>query len=83
MIDQEVPPPPLEVLPTSIASKYTTQERLLLAQAVYKLGALAWPAVSGLLLEHPLCVGRPVELFSPEGCEEAYFGLMAAVGQNV
>ena len=61
----------------------TTQEKLLLSQAVYKLGAVNWPAVSSLLLEHPVIVGRPTDLFSAEGCEKEYIALMTEIGQNV
>lgn len=61
----------------------TTQEKLLLSQAVYKLGAVAWPVVSGLLLEHPCCAGRNAAYFSPEGCEENYVTLMTSIGINV
>jgi hypothetical protein len=84
MSKQEVVLPVISDIPeSSPASKYTTQERLLLSQAVYKLGSVPWPAISALLLEHPCCLGRPVELFSPEGCEGAYVGLMGSIGQNV
>lgn len=87
MSTKVAPPPPLpelaEIPPSSPASRYTTQERLLLSQAVYKLGALAWAVVSGLLLQHPCCLDRPADLFSPEGCEGAYVGLMGSIGQNV
>lgn len=65
------------------SSPYTTQEKLLLAQAVHKLGAVQWPAISKLLVEHPCCAGRPEELFSPSACETAYVGLMADAGMNV
>jgi hypothetical protein len=46
----------------------TVQEKLLLSQAIYKLGAANWAGVSKLLLEHPCCVARPAELFSIEVC---------------
>lgn len=67
----------------AFSSRLTTQEKLLLSQAVYKLGALQWPNISKLLLSHPCCRGRPAELFTPEGCEESYVGLMTAIGVNV
>lgn len=67
----------------AFAQQYTTQEKLLLAQAVHKLGAVQWPAISKLLTEHPCFIGRPGELFSPEACEGAYVGLMTDVGINV
>lgn len=73
-----------EVLVTpSPADRLTTQEKLLLAQAVYKLGAVAWPVVSKLLLDHPCCVGRDAGLFSAEGCETNYIALMTSIGMNV
>ncbi|ORY26701.1 hypothetical protein BCR39DRAFT_540478 [Naematelia encephala] len=74
--------PPDDVLSSD---SYTTQEKLLLAQAVHKLGAVAWPAVSKLLVEHP-CIagaGRPERLFTPEGCEAGYVALMGDIGMNV
>jgi hypothetical protein len=49
----------------NIADKLSVQEKLLLAQAVHKLGAINWPNISKLLVEHPCCVGRE-ELFTPE-----------------
>ena len=65
------------------ASRLTTQEKLLLAQAVHKVGAANWPAISKLLVEHPCCKHRPGELFTPESCEAEYVGLMQSIGQNV
>ncbi|TFY82713.1 hypothetical protein EWM64_g1297 [Hericium alpestre] len=50
-------------------------ERLILAQAVYELGANAWPAVAKLLSEHPL-ISQPHSSFSPESCQAAYEHLM-------
>lgn len=67
----------------TITAQYTTQEKLLLAQAVHKLGAVQWPDISTLLVQHPCCAGRPGELFSPEACEAAYVSLMAEAGMNV
>ncbi|WVQ67058.1 uncharacterized protein L199_005251 [Kwoniella botswanensis] len=67
----------------SQAEKLTTQEKLLLSQAIYKLGAISWPAISKLLTSHPCCVNRPSELFSPEACEGIYMELMAGLEINV
>jgi bromodomain-containing protein 8 len=67
----------------AITAQYTTQEKLLLAQAIYKLGAVQWPVISQMLIDHPCCAGRSGELFSPEACEAAYVNLMAAAGMNV
>jgi bromodomain-containing protein 8 len=61
----------------------TVQEKLLLAQAVYKVGAADWPTVSKLLSEHPCHIGRPPELFSPEACEASYVALMTGIEINV
>lgn len=62
--------------------KMTVQDKLLLAQAVYKVGASNWPAVSKLLTEHPCCKGR-AELFTPENCENSYVTLMQGIEVNV
>ncbi|OCF61217.1 hypothetical protein L486_00863 [Kwoniella mangroviensis CBS 10435] len=67
----------------SQAEKLTTQEKLLLSQAIYKLGAISWPAISKLLTSHPCCVNRPSELFSPEACEGIYMELMSGLEINV
>lgn len=67
----------------SIADSLTTQEKLLLAQAVYKVGAAAWTTISQLLTSHPICVSRPADTFSPSACEELYVALMTSIGQNV
>lgn len=69
--------------PTDPAPGLTIQEKLLLSQAVYKLGAIAWPAVSQLLLGHPCVRGRPDALFGPEACEKHYVELMTSIGQNM
>ncbi|KAK8853125.1 hypothetical protein IAR55_003826 [Kwoniella newhampshirensis] len=69
--------------PSTLSDRLTVQEKLLLAQAVYKLGALSWPAVSKLLVAHPCCINRPLELFSPQACEGSYVGLMTGIGINV
>lgn len=61
----------------------TVQEKLLLSQAVYKVGAADWPAVSKLLIEHPCFIGRPAELFTPEACEQVYVALMTGIEINV
>jgi bromodomain-containing protein 8 len=80
-----LPPASSTELDNSPAGQYTTQEKLLLAQAVYKVGAIAWPVVSTLLTEHPLIRdrSRPTELFSAQSCEAAYIALMRSIGQNV
>lgn len=62
--------------------KMTVQDKLLLAQAVYKVGASSWQIVSNLLTEHPCCKDRP-ELFTPEACEESYVSLMKGIEVNV
>lgn len=61
----------------------TVQEKLLLSQAVYKVGAADWPTVSSLLLAHPCFIGRPPELFTPEACEASYVALMTGIEINV
>lgn len=61
----------------------TVQEKLLLSQAVYKVGAVNWDVISKLLVEHPCIVGRPTEYFSPEACEQAYVALMTSIEINV
>lgn len=69
----------------AFAQRYSTQEKLLLAQAVHKLGAAQWEGISSLLVNHPCLVekeGRD-ELFNPKACEEAYVGLMTGIGVNV
>jgi len=60
----------------------STQEKLLFAQAVYKVGAAAWNVISNLLTSHPLCemTGRS---FTPEQCEAIYIDLMTSTGHNV
>ncbi|WWC91598.1 uncharacterized protein L201_006544 [Kwoniella dendrophila CBS 6074] len=67
----------------SQADKLTIQEKLLLSQAIYKLGAISWPAISKLLTSHPCCINRPSELFSPESCESIYMELMAGLEINI
>ncbi|EAL19230.1 hypothetical protein CNBH3290 [Cryptococcus deneoformans B-3501A] len=73
---------------TPLSDSLTTQEKLLLSQAVYKLGAFSWAEVSSLLLDHP-CIkdatphARPAKLFTPERCEGIYKELMGAIGINV
>jgi hypothetical protein len=46
-------------------SSLSNIERLLLAQAVYELGANAWPSVAKLLTKHPLTSQRPKSFFTP------------------
>ena len=43
----------------------TNLDRLILAQAVYELGANSWPAVAKLLTKHPL-LQRPKSFFTPQ-----------------
>lgn len=65
------------------ADQLSTQEKLLFAQAVYKVGAAAWSSVSSLLLAHPVCTAKSKDAFSPAGCEALYVDLMTSIGQNV
>ncbi|KIR62430.1 bromodomain-containing protein 8 [Cryptococcus bacillisporus CA1873] len=73
---------------TPLSDSLTIQEKLLLSQAVYKLGAFSWAEVSSLLLDHP-CIkdatphARPAKLFTPERCEGIYKELMGVIGINV
>ncbi|KNX50071.2 bromodomain-containing protein 8 [Cryptococcus deuterogattii R265] len=73
---------------TPLSDPLTIQEKLLLSQAVYKLGAFSWAEVSSLLLDHP-CIkdatphARPAKLFTPERCEGIYKELMGVIGINV
>ncbi|ODO10165.1 hypothetical protein I350_02394 [Cryptococcus amylolentus CBS 6273] len=67
----------------SLSADLTTQEKLLLSQAIYKLGAFSWPQVSDLLLVHPSIEPRPKELFTPDRCEAMYKEMMGAIGINV
>ncbi|KZT26869.1 hypothetical protein NEOLEDRAFT_1089501 [Neolentinus lepideus HHB14362 ss-1] len=62
---------PMELDITSL----TNTERLLLAQAVYELGADAWAEVAKLLTKHPL-ITRPKNTFTPDSCEELYTQLL-------
>nr|ODN94060.1 hypothetical protein L203_00235 [Cryptococcus depauperatus CBS 7841] len=73
----------MTVAPTPIAGQLSTQEKLLLSQAVYKLGAINWPRVSQLLRDHPCIQGKSQALFSPESCENIYKELMGAINMNV
>jgi bromodomain-containing protein 8 len=43
----------------------TNLDRLILAQAVYELGANSWSAVAKLLTKHPL-LPRPKSFFTPQ-----------------
>ena len=43
----------------------TNLDRLILAQAVYELGANSWSAVAKLLTKHPL-LQRPKSFFTPQ-----------------
>lgn len=64
------------------ASQLSAQQKLLVAQAVYKYGALQWPAISKVLMDHPCCSAQK-HLFTPEGCERIYVGHMHSIGANV
>ena len=66
----------------SAADALTTQEKLLFAQAVYKVGAAAWTVISELLTSHPLCE-MTGKTFTPGQCESIYVDLMTSIGQNV
>ena len=70
-------------VPAAPADKLTTQEKLLLSQAVYKFGAVAWPVVSKALSVHPVVQGRPPELFDAQACETSYIALMTSIEQNM
>ncbi|RXK37819.1 hypothetical protein M231_04909 [Tremella mesenterica] len=67
------------------ADKLRTEEKLLLAQAVHKHGALDWTLISKLISQHPYVIGdaQRGDIFTPEKCEEAYVGLMQSIGMNV
>jgi len=73
---------PEAVTAPSASDSLTTQEKLLFAQAVYKVGAAAWDVISNLLTSHPLSEMNG-KVFSPEQCETIYVGLMTSIGQNV
>ncbi|TFK75869.1 hypothetical protein BDN72DRAFT_831308 [Pluteus cervinus] len=53
----------------------TPLESLLLAQAVWELGADDWPAVSKVLCKHPL-LSRQKSFFTPQSCHAMYVYLM-------
>ncbi|KAF8621615.1 hypothetical protein AX15_007635 [Amanita polypyramis BW_CC] len=57
-------------------SDLSNVEALLLAQAVWELGADAWHAVAKLLSRHPL-VSRPKSFFTPAACLAMYTKLMS------
>lgn len=67
----------------ALSSRLSTSEKLLISQAVYKLGALDWEKISGLLVNHPVIEGRPAEWFDAKTCEAYYVGLMTEAGINV
>lgn len=73
--------PRLKMVQPNVADRLTAQEKLLLAQAVYKLGASAkaWPGVAAQLKAHPCVADRPPDLFVPAACEAAYNSLMAGL----
>jgi bromodomain-containing protein 8 len=66
----------------SAADALTTQEKLLFAQAVYKVGAAAWTVIAELLTSHPLSEMNG-KIFTPELSEAIYVDLMTSTGQNV
>lgn len=67
----------------ALSARLSTQEKLLLSQAVYKLGALDWEKISGLLVNHPVLEGSTAEWFDTKTCEAYYVGLMTEIGINV
>lgn len=67
----------------ALSSRLSTSEKLLVSQAVYKLGALDWEKISGLLVNHPVIEGRPADWFDTKTCEAYYVGLMTEAGINV
>jgi hypothetical protein len=67
----------------ALSSRLNTQEKLLISQAVYKLGAVNWEKISALLENHPVIEGRPKEWFDATTVEAYYVGLMTEIGQNV
>jgi len=67
----------------AISSRLTTQEKLLVAQAVHKLGAVNWEKISELLENHPVIEGRPKEWYDATTVEAYYVGLMTEIGINV
>ncbi|KAL0949517.1 hypothetical protein HGRIS_009568 [Hohenbuehelia grisea] len=52
---------------------------LLLAQAVWELGACSWPAVAKLLTKHPL-LSHPKSFFTPQSCLTIYHHIMKDAG---
>ncbi|WVQ84935.1 hypothetical protein IAT38_007098 [Cryptococcus sp. DSM 104549] len=71
------------ISPTPLSSRLTTQQKLLLAQAVYKYG-VSWPAASKALVGHPCCKALAGEgVFSAQECEGMYVELMTGIGVNV
>ena len=56
-------------------SDLSNVEALLLAQAVWELGANAWHDVAGLLSGHPL-ISRPKNFFTPASCHTMHAKLM-------
>ena len=67
----------------ALSSRLNTQEKLLISQAVYKLGAVNWEKISALLENHPVIEGRPKEWFDATTVEGYYVRLMTEIGQNV
>ncbi|EJD53604.1 hypothetical protein AURDEDRAFT_110416 [Auricularia subglabra TFB-10046 SS5] len=58
------------------------RDKLLFSQAVYELGADAWPAVSKLLLQHPL-IELPRPMLAPQSCSKIYLELVAELPPTV
>lgn len=69
----------------ALSSRLSTQEKLLIAQAIYKFGALNWEKISGLLQAHPLIREKnvPNDWFGPAAVEAYYVGMMTEIGINV
>jgi hypothetical protein len=69
----------------ALSSRLSTSEKLLVAQAVYKYGAVDWQKISALLENHPVVVAqeRPKEWFDVPTVEAYYVGLMTEIGINV
>jgi hypothetical protein len=67
----------------AISSRLTAQEKLLVSQAVYSLGAVNWEKISEILENHPVIEGRPKEWFDAATVEAYYVGLMTEIGINV
>jgi hypothetical protein len=60
---------------------YTSNERLLLSQAVYECGNQDWDGVHAMLRDHPLLRPR-TSLDSANACQTAYIHLMSLLGHD-